>query len=77
MFLLLHRVKYRKKVISGNIQAQNARVHKWTYLSGSELTIFVDALFMQQHAETQQLNKKLTAFYYNNVLIIMLCIFKL
>ncbi len=41
-------------------------------LRGSELTPFVDAFFMQQRAETRQLNSKLTAFYYNSVLIIML-----
>ncbi len=33
------------------------RVHKWTCLRGSELTPFVDALFMQQRAETQQLTQ--------------------
>ncbi len=33
-------------------------------LRGSELTpSFEDALFMQQRAETRQLNSKLTAFY--------------
>ncbi len=39
-----------------------------------EWTPFVDAFFMQQLAETVQLNSKLTVFYYNSVLIIMLCI---
>ncbi len=49
------------------------RVHKWTCLRGSEWTPFVDAFFMQQRAETRHLNSKLTAFYYNSVLIIRLC----
>ncbi len=35
------------------------------FLRGSEWTPFVDALFMQQRAETRQLDSKLTAFYYN------------
>ncbi len=50
------------------------RVHKWTCLRGSEWTPFVDAFFMQQRAETRHLNSKWTAFYYNSVLIIRLCI---
>ncbi len=52
------------------------RVHKWTCLHGSEWTPFVDVFFMQQHAETRQINSKLTAFYYNSVLIVMLCIWQ-
>ncbi len=52
------------------------RVQKWTCLRGSEWTAFVDAFFMQQRAETRQLNSKLTVFYYNSVLIIMLCIWQ-
>ncbi len=53
------------------LSAQNALC-----LRGSEWTPFVDAFFMQQLAETVQLNSKLTAFYYNSVLIIMLCIWQ-
>ncbi len=44
-------------------------------LRGSEWSPFMDVFFTQQRAETLQLNsKKFTAFYYNSVLIIMLCI---
>ncbi len=49
---------------------------KWMCLRGSEGTSFVDAFFMQQPAEVWQLNSKLRAFYYNSVLIIMLCIWQ-
>ncbi len=38
-----------------------------------KLTPFMD-VSLQQRAETRQLNSKLTAFYYNSVIIIMLCI---
>ncbi len=47
------------------IYVTTLRVHKWMCLRGSEWTPFVDAFFMQQRAETRQLNSKLTAFYYN------------
>ncbi len=60
---------------TGNLHKM-PRVHKWTCLRGSEWTPFVDAFFRQQRAETRQLNSKLTAFYYNSVLIIMLCIWQ-
>ncbi len=52
------------------------RVHKWTCLRGSEWTPFVDVFFMQQRADTRQLNSKWTEFYYNSVLIVMLCIWQ-
>ncbi len=52
------------------------RVYKWTCLRGSEWNPFLDVFFMQQRAETRQLNSNLAVFYYNSVLIIMLCIWQ-